>query len=1014
MSGIEVGIAIAGKVAEKPVDRISNLIWNKITRVLKWKTNLKNLEKEVKQLVAERDSVLQIMEAAGRKGEVAGPKVEIWLTKAKEYIGEDDEDKTWKKFGEAADKKGKEVMPTDNKRLNDAYEFFKEKHGLKDDEEEAKKKCLAGMCCNPRARYEISKKAEKYLVAVTELLQEADKSNFPDSYRPPNSTAPVNEGFEDFGSRTPVLGRIMEALRSAGSDKIGVYGLPGVGKTKLAKEVARRAWEAHLFDAIVLASVRKDRDLKTIRGEIADNLVLQLHGETEVGRAKQLKDYLKKKKRILVILDDIWSRLDLDELGIPFEEMRNKARSRLDLAELGIPFEEKKNEASSKGEEQMQCKILCTSRFRDVLSCEMDVDPDQLFDVGLLRDEEAWELLKKIVGDKIENSGLRDTAMEIAKECAGLPLAIHTLGTALKYKEHYVWEDSLRQLKMPSPANFRGSPANVYSAIELSYNFLEGEDLKQTFLLCSLLGQNANVENLLTYGFGLGLFQNVNTIGEARGRVLSLVDRLKSYSMLLDGKGINLHDIVQDVAISIASRDHHVLSLTHDNIPKMWSDREGMGDVKWIHIEHANISELPEELECPELTLFYLSSKDPSMKIPDNFFRGMPNLRVLDFTKMHFSSMPSSICFLKNLRTLHLDLSVIKDIAIVAELSGLEVLSLSGSAIEELPMEIGQLIQLKLLDLSDCTKLKLIRPHVLESLSSLEELYLGNSFKQWEANGLGNQRNASLAELKELPNLVALDVHACDVQLIPEDLFSERLNRYKIFIGDVWNSWDSSSESSKILKLELNTRITRFHSICMLLKKTEELHFEKLKGVKNIVPELDVEDFQELKYPYVENAPEIQHIINSVGEIPCHVFPFLEVLFLHNLNNMAKICHGQLAETSFRRLRTITVKCCNQLENLFPFSIARRLLQLEEIRVTNCSNMLKIVDEEGQVTTNDIAEANKNFKFAHLRFLKLQYLPKFTGLCHGLVEANDSRSKRVSLFNEEVFIVFLIYNTYST
>ncbi|GLU09185.1 hypothetical protein SLE2022_260580 [Rubroshorea leprosula] len=945
MSRTDVGIAIAGNVAgsvaENLIDRIFNLIWSRITRVFKWKTNLKNLEKEAKKLVAESESVQKFMEAADRRGEGALPKVKIWLAAAEKCIGE---------------------------------------MKLEDDEDKAKKKCFLGVCPNPRARYQISKKVEKYLADVTQLLQDADKFKIPASYCPPKPTALVNKGFENFGSRTPDLDRIMEALRRAGSDKIGVFGMPGVGKTMLAKEVFRRAEEAHLFDSIVFASVRKEPDLKRIQGEIADNLDLQLDGETEVGRAKQLKDYLKKKERILVILDDVWSRLDLDELGIPFEEI--------------------KNEASSIGEKQMQCKILCTSRFRNVLSDDMDTYPN--FNVIPLRDEEAWELLKKIVGEEIENSGLRNTAREIAKECAGLPLAVQTLGTALKSKEHYAWRNALLQLKKPSPENFMGISAKVYTAIELSYKYLEREELKQTFLLCSLLGQNANVENLLTYGFGLGLFQNVNTIGDARDLVLTLVDHLKSCSMLLDGKSINLHDIVQDVAISIASRDHHVLSLTHDNIPKMWSDREGMGGVKWINIEHANISELPEELECPELTLFYLSSKDPSMKIPDNFFRGMPNLRVLDFTKMHFSSMPSSICLLKNLRTLHMDLSVIKDIAIVAELSGLEVLSLAGSAIEELPMEIGQLIQLKFLNVSDCTKLKLIRPHVLESLSRLEELYLGNSFKQWEANGLGNQRNASLAELKELPNLVALDVHACDVQLIPEDLFSERLNRYKIIIGEVWNSWDRSFKSSKILKLELKTRITHDHSICMLLKKTEELHVEKLKGVKNIVPELDAEDFQELKYLYVKNAPEIQHIINSVGEIPCNVFPFLEVLFLQNLDNMVKICHGHLAETSFRGLRTITIECCNQLESLFPFSIARRLLQLEEIEVTNCSNMLEIVDEEGQVTTNDIAEADENFEFAHLQFLKLQYLPKFIRLCHGLVEVNDSRSKPVSLFNEKI------------
>ncbi|GLU09193.1 hypothetical protein SLE2022_260660 [Rubroshorea leprosula] len=947
MLGTEVGIAVAtdvaGSVAENLIDRIFNLIWSRIARAFKWKTNLKNLEKEVKKLVAESESVQKFMEAADRRGEGALPKVKVWLAAAEKCIGE---------------------------------------MKLEDDEDKAKKKCFLGVCPNPRARYQISKKVEKYLVDVTQLLQDADKFKIPASYCPPKPTALVNKGFEDFGSRTPDLDRIMEALRRAGSDKIGVFGMPGVGKTMLAKEVFRRAEEAHLFDSIVFASVRKEPDLKRIQGEIADNLDLQLDGETEVGRAKQLKDYLKKKKRILVILDDIWSRLDLDELGIPFEE--------------------RKNEASSIGEEQMQCKILCTSRFRNVLSDDMDIYPN--FNVIPLQDEEAWELLKKIVGEEIENSGLRNTAREIAKECAGLPLAIQTLGTALKYKEHHAWRNALLQLKKPSPENFMGISAKVYTAIELSYNYLEREELKQTLLLCSLLGQGANVEDLLTYGFGLGLFQNVNTIGDARDLVLTLVDHLKSCSMLLDGKSINLHDIVQDVAISIASRDHHVLSLTHDNIPKMWSDREGMGGVKWINIEHANISELPEELECPELTLFYLSSKDPSMKIPDNFFRGMPNLRVLDFTKMHFSSMPSSICFLKNLRTLHMDRSVIKDIAIVAELSGLEVLSLAGSAIEELPMEIGQLIQLKFLNLSHCSKLKLIRPHVLESLSRLEELYLGNSFKQWEANGLGNHRNASLAELKELPNLVALDVHACDVQLIPEDLFSERLKRYKIFIGDVWSRWDRSFRSSKILKLELNTSISYEHSICMLMKKTEELHLEKLKGVKNIVSELDAEGLQELKYLYVQNAHEIQHIISSLGQIPSHAFSSLEVLYLRNLKNMVKICHGRLGETSFKRLRTITVESCGQLKSLFPFSIARRLLKLEEIRVTDCSDMLEFVKEERQGATNDIdiAEEDQNFELAQLRSLKLQYLPKFIRLCHENEETNDSSSRPAPLFNAKI------------
>jgi hypothetical protein len=76
---------------------------------------------------------------------------------------------------------------------------------------------------------------------------------------------------------------------------------------------------------------------------------------------------LKQEKKILIIIDDIWKKLDLEALGISFED------------------------------DQKGCKILLTSRSRDVLG--RDMDAQEIFPVGVLLDNEATYLFRKIVGD---------------------------------------------------------------------------------------------------------------------------------------------------------------------------------------------------------------------------------------------------------------------------------------------------------------------------------------------------------------------------------------------------------------------------------------------------------------------------------------------------------------------------------------------------------------------------------------------------------------------------------------
>ncbi|MBA0687719.1 hypothetical protein Goari_015230, partial [Gossypium aridum] len=134
--------------------------------------------------------------------------------------------------------------------------------------------------------------------------------------------------------------------------------------------------------------------------------------------------------------------------------------------------------------------------------------------------------------------------------------------------------------------------------------------------------------------------------------------------------------------------------------------------------------------------------------------------------------------------------------------------------------EIGQLTKLKRLDLTDCSNLKRIPPGVFCKLSRLEELYLGDNFVEWGAEG-----HSSVAELNALSCLTTLEIHFPNAKIIPKGLSFEKLRRYIIFIGEAsdwdWDwDWGWVREYSRTLKLSLQTSI-RFlnNGVKVLLKK---------------------------------------------------------------------------------------------------------------------------------------------------------------------------------------------------
>ncbi|KAK6289367.1 hypothetical protein POUND7_000908, partial [Theobroma cacao] len=181
----------------------------------------------------------------------------------------------------------------------------------------------------------------------------------------------------------------------------------------------------------------------------------------------------------------------------------------------------------------------------------------------------------------------------------------------------------------------------------------------------------------------------------------------------------------------------------------------------------------------------------------------------------------------------------------------------------------------------------------------------------------------------------------------------------------------------------------------MLLKKSEALYLnlDELEGVKSLLYELDHEGFPNLKYLHVKSGSNIEYIIHSKQWIISKAFPVLESLFLQNLTNLKKICHGQLPPESFSRLKNVKVASCKKLKNLFSFSEARVLLQLEEIEVNDCENVTEIISEEKAI---DDSEAMDKLVFRQLRSLRLQSLPQLICFCSREVHPKTSSTRSTS------------------
>ncbi|KAA8516925.1 hypothetical protein F0562_017257 [Nyssa sinensis] len=852
---------------------------------------------------------------------------------------------------------------------------------------EVEKGCLYGWCPNLKSRYSLSRKAKKKTMAVVELQTNSKFDRV--TYPAPPAGIPSTGGFKGLESRISITEEVLRALKDDTISMVGICGMGGVGKTTMVKEVAEKAKARNLFDEVVMAVVSQNPDFTKIQRELGDMLGLKYDEQNILARAGRLCKRLTNGNRILVILDDVWEGIDLREVGIPL------------------------------GADRKGCKVVLTSRLQRVCS---DMGTQKDFTVQVLSKEEAWDLFKEMTGHSVDTVDLHPIAKEVVQECGGLPIALVTLGRALKNKGKHAWNDALQQLRRSSVTHIPGVQKKVYLSIELSYNYLESAQAKSLLLLCCLFPEDYNIwiEDLVRYVVGLRLFEDVETVAEARNRVYSVVDELRRSSLLLAGDEVfvKLHDVVRDVGIAIASKGEHLYLVRHDNKLEEWPDKERCEPCTAISLTSNSMHELPDGLDCPKLKLLRLESNSRSLNISADFFGGMKDLIVIGFRDVRLKRLPPSLEFLMNLRTLCLhSCHFYTNISIIGSLTTLEILSFLDSLLKELPSEIGQLCKLKLLDLRSNSIYGIKIPSgVLSNLSKLEELYIGRV--NWMPEEF--RENASITELNSLSRLKALEI-LIDAKELPRDFCFQRLMRFRIRMGHKVYDFPLYQFKNSLTFRGLEMSMILETNVNVLLKTTEILIFDRVKGMKNVLMELDVEGFEKLKELSIDTCDEVEYLIDAMDLVPDSAFVSLESIHLTNMHNLKEICNGNppvgflsrlqrlrlwdlpamkslwwasIQPECLGNLRFLSINWVKTIKSVFTESIVKGLVQLQELRI-GCCNMEEIVAMEG----GEDDKGAEKIEFPKLKYLELEKLPNLRSFY-----PKSDIGAIPSLFNQKVIL----------
>jgi NB-ARC domain/Rx N-terminal domain len=489
---------------------------------------------------------------------------------------------------------------------------------------------------------------------------------------------------------------------------IPILGMGGIGKTTLAQMVYSELQS--MFDVKAWVYVSPEFDIIRITKEISE-VVTGNFGNSFDGFNK-IQEVLQKElmgKKMLLVLDDVWSAQpnDWETLFFPLRAAK--------LVRVLV---------TSRSNDVVQV-------LNRVTAYQLNVIPHRLH---ILPKHESLNLFYNCAIADTKNinqeTWLTDIGCQIIKRCGGLPLAIKCIGGALRYNENKEsWMEILNSEFWES-----NELEPVFRALKVSYYQLPPK-LRECFLFCSLFPKGSRLCKIsIIYMWMANGFIHPKKRKTAENLGEEYLDELQMRSFIVScTKGsFRLHDVIYDLAKSISEGEiHTIMDEKSNRIPDKIRHlyiKKGNEPSQSLRthtlrtlfnatlIRNYNYSTDLHDIRSVRVLGLIGSNVFALIHSP------LKHLRYLGIMEFDGTILPESLCLLYHLQTLEITHCYhLRELPVnIANLVNLRYLYIAHAGIKELPVTLWKIHNLHILHLKKCCNFRVLPP----GISNLKNLWI--------------------------------------------------------------------------------------------------------------------------------------------------------------------------------------------------------------------------------------------------------------------------------------------------